>query len=371
VPPIAGRATINGTESYAARFKDKLNPAHFVTRYEHQFSTLGIGTYLGEADDATDAGYRDSLARAAHLGCNVFDTAINYRCQRSERALGAALKTLIEQDQFKREEFIVATKAGFIPFDQDVPKDPARFVAEHYINTGIIEAGDLVQGCHVLSAKYLEDQLERSLKNLGVETIDIFYVHNPETQLAELENKAFMAKLGEAFEYLERAVKQGKIACYGTATWNGYRVRPEDSGYLSLEEICVKAREVGGSENHFRAIQVPYNMAMPEAFSVTNQSVGANWHSLLEVCQRYQLIVMTSASLMQGALSRNLPQQIVDFFPGAKADAERALQFVRSTPGVTSALVGMKTPEHVTQNMRAAQLAPLEADEFLKIFTTA
>src|SRR5437879_1715101 len=71
-------------------------------------SPLGIGTYLGGMDDSTDRAYTDALIAAAENGINFFDTAINYRHQRSERNIGDALKRL------QRQEIVVCTKAGFL-----------------------------------------------------------------------------------------------------------------------------------------------------------------------------------------------------------------------------------------------------------------
>lgn len=50
-------------------------------------SSVGIGTYLGEPDEATDQAYTAAVTRAVELSANVIDTAINYRFQRSERSI--------------------------------------------------------------------------------------------------------------------------------------------------------------------------------------------------------------------------------------------------------------------------------------------
>jgi len=59
------------------------------------FSSIGLGTYLGEPDDAADGEYVDAISSALRSGINVLDTAINYRHQRSERNMGTALARLI------------------------------------------------------------------------------------------------------------------------------------------------------------------------------------------------------------------------------------------------------------------------------------
>jgi predicted aldo/keto reductase-like oxidoreductase len=88
----------------------------------------------------------------------------------------------------------------------------------------------------------------------------------------------------------------------------------------------------------------------------------------MEAAQRLGIYVMTSASIYQGQLARNLPAIIGDFLPGLETDAQRALQFVRSTPGVGTALVGMRTVAHVEENARVGRIPPLPWDQFQKLF---
>jgi hypothetical protein len=90
---ISGSATTEGTERYRKRFDGKIPADHFRQSQELWMSSIGIGTYLGNYDDATDQEYHQAAVRAVESGCNVIDSAINYRLQRSElpstRAQGA------------------------------------------------------------------------------------------------------------------------------------------------------------------------------------------------------------------------------------------------------------------------------------------
>ena len=94
---------------------------------------------------------------------------------------------------------------------------------ETLVKTGLVRPEEVVAGCHVMSPRYLENQIEASRSNLGVETIDLYYLHNPETQLAEVTRQEFFRRLKAAFEALEKAVATERIRAYGTATWNAYR----------------------------------------------------------------------------------------------------------------------------------------------------
>ena len=122
---IAGLATFDGTERYSARIGGRLPADHF-RRLDGgpRTSSLGIGTYLGKEDGATDVQYQKAVTRALERGINVIDTAINYRFQRSERAVGAALEEAIGRGLVARDEVIVATQGGFIPFEGRMPPDP-------------------------------------------------------------------------------------------------------------------------------------------------------------------------------------------------------------------------------------------------------
>lgn len=367
---IAGRATPEGTDAYRRR-QAGTAPEHFRALADCWLSSLGIGTYLGGEDSATDEQYRDAIIRALGLGLNVVDTAINYRHQRSERAVGQALAALIGRGALRREEVVVATKGGFIPFDGAVPRNPGAYFTETYLRSGILGPDDVVAGCHAMTPRYLADQLERSRRNLGLETLDIYYVHNPETQLGEVDRPEFLRRLRDAFGFLETAVTDGKIGCYGTATWNGFRQPPAARDYLSLGEVEKIAREIAGAQHHFRVLQLPYNLAMTEAFTRGNQAVDGETVSLLEAARRLGIYVMISASIYQGQLARNLPQVLSELLPGLATDAQRALQFVRSTPGVGTALVGMKAVAHAEENAALTKIPPASWGEFQKLFREA
>jgi aryl-alcohol dehydrogenase-like predicted oxidoreductase len=369
---IEGRATEEGTARYAGRPRRNVVPEHFrLVERGLRLSSVGLGTYLGREDDATDVAYQRSVARAVERGLNVIDTAINYRYQRSERAVGAALSDLVGRRAVGRDEVFVATKGGYIPFDGEMPRDPAAYFTETYLRPGLVQPDEVVGGAHCMAPRFLADQIDRSRANLGLATIDLYYLHNPESQLEAVDRDEFTRRLRAAFEALEQAVAGGKIARYGAATWNGFRQPPGAPDLLSLAEVVAVAREVGGADHHFRAIQLPYNLAMTEAFTRANQRIGAETVSTLEAAGRLDVYVMASASVYQGQLTRNLPAMIADHLPGLSSDAQRAVQFVRSTPRIGTVLVGMKSTAHVDENAGVAALAPISWDKFKSLFSAA
>ncbi|HXW17361.1 MAG TPA: aldo/keto reductase [Candidatus Acidoferrales bacterium] len=361
-------ATAEGTHRYAARFADRAAAGHFREQASTglQLSSIGIGTYLGEPDAATDVGYTLAVVTAVEGGINLVDTAINYRFQRSERSIGAALQELAAKG-IARDEIVLCTKAGFLTPDGEMPGDANEYFVREYLQPGVFRPEDIAADCHCMATPYLADQLARSLKNLGVESIDVFYLHNPETQLAAISRELFMQRLRDAFEFLEHEVAAGRIGAYGLATWNGFRQQRGARDFLSLEEMIGAARAVAGEAHHFRFVQLPFNLAMPEALTLVNQTMDGRQGSTLQAARALGITVVSSAALLQGQLTKNLPP-FVSAALGLKNDLQRAMQFARSTPGVTSALVGMSRPEHVRENLEIIGVEPAAREQYLKIF---
>lgn len=364
---MPGCATAQGTLRYAARFQGRAAAGHFRdVQAGLVLSSVGIGTYLGEPDEATDEGYANAVVAAVEGGINVVDSAINYRLQRSERSVGAALRKLAANG-FPRDEIIVCTKAGFLTPDGEMPDDANEYFAREYIEPGIFRPEDIAAGCHCMTPLYLADQLERSRRNLGVDCVDVFYLHNPETQLSDVPPEEFRRRISEAFTFLESAVAAGKIGAYGLATWNAFRDDPKSQGYLSLAAMEEIARDVGGAEHHFRFVQLPLNLAMPEALLRPNQIVERKTMAMVQAARALKITLVSSAALLQGQLTRNLPPYIAEAL-GTKKDSVSALQFARSVPGVTTALAGMSHVEHVRANLEVIGIEPAPRDQFLKLF---
>ncbi len=358
--------TPEGTQRYAARFASNAAPGHFREQQGLLLSSIGIGTYLGEADETTDRGYTGAIIAAVESGANVLDTAINYRFQRSERSVGSALSELARRG-YARDELLVCTKGGFLTTDGETLADPGEYFQHEYVERGLIAAEDVAAGCHVLAPRFLADQIERSRRNLGVETIDVYYLHNPETQLGEYPREEFERRIRAAFEFLEMAVTEGKIRFYGLATWNGFRQPQNAKDYLSLGQIEIIAHELAGDAHHFRFVQLPYNLGMTEALSRANQQLDARTLPMIEAAHALDVTLVASASLLQGKVARDLPPFIAEAL-GLESDAERALQFVRSTPGITTALVGMSRAEHACANLRLLGIPPASQERFSKLF---
>lgn len=352
----SGRATAGGTLRYRARFA-ALAAAEFYRALPdgRLASSLGLGTYLGECDDAEDARYAATARLALESGVNLIDTAINYRCQRSERAVADGLRAALSLGTVARDEVVLCTKGGYIPLNGAPPVSReayTAYLAAEYFDRGLMTPEDVVAGGHCLAPRFLADQIGRSRRNLGVETLDVYYLHNPEQQLDTVPRERFRSVMRDAFVLLEDRVQRGEIQGYGCATWNGFRVPPQARAHLSLRELVELARDAGGEGHHFQVVQLPVNLALNEAVRLPTQpSSSGRLVPLLEAALELGVAVVASASLMQAQLARGLPSQLADAFPGLRTDAQRAIAFVRSLPGVVSALVGMKHPAHLEENL--------------------
>ncbi|MDQ1557497.1 MAG: hypothetical protein QOD32_557 [Pyrinomonadaceae bacterium] len=370
---IAGHATTEGTTRYRERLQaETIAATHFRLEQNLWLSSLGIGTYLGRPDAETDARYTESVARAVELGANVVDTAANYRFQRSERAIGAALEALVESKRAARDEVVVCTKGGYIPFDTDPPagqEGVTRYIEKTFIKTGVASMSDIAAGSHCMTPKYLAHQIEQSLRNLHLDSVDVYYIHNPETQLGVVARDEFETRLRAAFTQLEQSVADGHIKHYGVATWNGFRVAPAERNYHSLERMLELAREAGGDGHHFRFIQLPFNLAMPEALTLSNQTFQGAHVSLLEAARALGVTVVASASILQGKVARGLSEDIREPLGSLASDALTAIQFTRSTPGITTALVGMSRRAHVEENLQLARLDPARPEQYQRLFS--
>ncbi len=361
------RATLEGTKRFAEKWRGRAADGHFREVIGLVVSSIGIGTYLGQPDPRTDAAYAEAIVAAVENGINFLDSAINYRFQRSERSIDAALQQLAVKG-ISREGLVVCTKGGFLTPDGAMPADPNRYFFDEYIQPGIFSAKDIACGSHCMTPRFLQNQLGRSLKNLGVECVDVYYLHNPETQLGEVPQREFEKRVREAFTYLESAAQEGKIQYYGMATWNGFRQEASARDAMQLAEIEQIARQVAGEKHRFRFVQLPFNLGMTEALTLGNQTVAGKQLTIMEAASELGITLIASASLLQGQVTRNLPPFVAQAL-SLENDAERALQFVRSAPGITTALVGMSRAEHARANSRLVSVPPATLEQFSQLFS--
>ena len=357
---IEGYATSNGTLTFSTKHQN-VNQKNFRKIHELTLSNIGVGTYLGNPDAKTDELVKNAVKESILAGINVIDTAINYRSQKAERAVGKTIFELINDGKINRNEIFVSTKNGYVTNDGDIKEEFWQYVNREYVSKGVIQANDISSGYHCMTVPYLNDQLERSRKNLGLECIDLMYLHNAvEGQIQDITKEQFMKNLHEAFKFFESKRRENKIRFYGLATWECFRVQQDNPQFLQLSEVIQLAQNAGGQEHGFRFIQLPYNMYLDQALMIKNQSFEGKLDSILQAAKHYEIGVFTSVPLMQGKLLS--PGVMPEF--GELKPSLRALQFTRSTPGILAPLVGHKSEQNVKENLMIMKIPALSQVEF-------
>jgi aryl-alcohol dehydrogenase-like predicted oxidoreductase len=363
VSTVPGRATPEGTEAFRARglAKGAIAPGHFRNGPDGLcLGSIGLGTYLGEPDGPTDLAVEQAVAIATgSLRANVVDTALNYRHQRAERSVGRALARQFGSGSLDRSEVFVASKNGYLSYDAESTLPPQRYLETELLRPGILRPSEIVDSSHAMSPRFLEDQVGRSRRNLGLETIDLLYLHNaPDAQLPAIGREKFLGRLRDAFDLLEKLRDRGWIAAYGIATWESLRCARSEAQYLGLEEAVRLAREVGGADHGFRFVQFPFNLAMPEAAVLRNQPIDGERRTLFEAASHLGIGCFTSVPLLQGQLAEQGPSV------APLTRAQTALQFARSAPGTIGPVVGLKEPDHLAEALRVAELPIWEPEKF-------
>jgi aryl-alcohol dehydrogenase-like predicted oxidoreductase len=194
-------------------------------------------------------------------------------------------------------------------------------------------------------------EIDLAREALGVETLDAFIVDQPERHVAASGKEEMHRRLARCFRSLEKAVEEKRIGCYGIATFDALRVETDAPLFQSLAAL----RALGGPG--LRLVQLPFNYAMTEAFTRFSQATGSGAVvSTLQAAHELGFHVMASHTLAKGHLGDR---------------AREAIQFVRSTPGIGCALVGVSTPAHLEDLLAVAATPPIRRAEYLKLYTRA
>ncbi len=308
-----GKATAQGTGAYVSRILSAslVNPPS-ATGYTSLGSTnlttsrLGFGGYrITESQDE----HREALRKALREGCNLIDTSTNYTDGSSERLIGAVLKGLIADQEVTREEVIVVSKIGYVQ-GQNLTRAEAKEQAGQAF-PDMVKYGEGLWHC--LHPEFLEDQLTLSLDRLGLETLDVCLLHNPEYFLSDAKNKKrtvdeeklqelrieFYRRLQQAFKYFEEQVTAGRLQYYGVSS-NTSTGSPEDpeatSLSLMLECAQAAAQDLGKASHAFRVLQLPMNLFESGALLTPNTGSGGT-QTVLEFSQQEQIAVLVNRPL--------------------------------------------------------------------------
>jgi len=369
---IPGAANSVGSKAYVARFAETLAEEHFsdFLNTRIKLSSLGVGTFPGAVDDVTDLAVAAIVAQALQSGINVIDTGANYRFGRAGRAVGAGIAKAMAAG-ILREEFFVVGKGGFLTFTGGRPEDPLAFFREEVVAKGLGKEEDLAQNVHCLSPEYIAWQLDDLRSQTGLETLDVFLVDQPEVHIPLIGKERMYQKLLQVFTVLEQAVNENKIRYYGISTFNACRVETDHTLFQSLTSLIGLAEKAAGEGNrhHLRVVELPFNALMPEAYTRFSQVTGqGNIGSTIQAAFQLKLTVMASHTLGKGLLAREEIPSLQEGIPELANAAQRAIQFVRSTPGIGVTLVGMSSPLHLADFLAVAKQLPLPKERYLAMF---
>ncbi|HEY8375363.1 MAG TPA: aldo/keto reductase [Nannocystis sp.] len=255
-PLWPGRAAPAATAAHARRFGLDPRPLGRTGLY---VAPVGFGAYRVHVESAL---HRQALEEALRAGVGVVDTSANYGDGGSEILIGQVLRDLFEGRVIRREDVVVVTKAGYLQgtaLELAHEREPAYPEVVRYRENL----------WHCLHPEFLADQLALSRERLGLQTIDVLLLHNPEYFLIDRKSRAgevsaadraeFDERLRRAFAFLESAVQRGEIAWYGVSS-NTFVSPASDDEFVSLGRALALAREVGGAFHHFAVAELPLNL---------------------------------------------------------------------------------------------------------------
>ena len=363
-------ATKEATYNFAKKFSTYKD--FYTLSNELVFSKLGLGTFNKEPykEENYVFHYIEGVKEAVKNGINLIDTASNYRYGQSEKEIGEALKELFSENAVAREELIICSKGGFIQLEYPFPENPYHWIDENIINPGLAQKEDIELDQHCMTPDYLEWSCRRSLDNLGIESLDIYYLHNPEMQIIKLGEKEFYKTVERVFKRFEKLADEGLFKYYGVAVWNGFIAENEEK--ISLEKLVEIAKKVGGENHRFKYIQTPFNMAKTTAYTTYTQKVNNQECTLLQAAHRLGIGVISSSSLLQMNLFKKSFSAetgvILDDSMTLKSDIQLALQFVRSTPGIVSSLFASKVPVNIKHNCEISKIKAVSRNKYDLLF---
>lgn len=235
------------------------------------FSKIGFGCY--RIDYRIDEHY-NALYKALTDGISLIDTSANYSDGASEILVGKVVNDLISEDKITREEITIVTKGGYIQ-GQNLKIASGLKNEGKPFNEVVEESENL---WHSISPDFIEDQLTRQLQRLNQSYIDVYLLHNPEYYLQWAKKNRidkndardiYYNRIRRAFEFLEKKVSEGVINYYGISS-NTFVSHSTQYDFTSLEEIIDIANSISQS-NHFKVIQLPFNLLETGALTIKNQ----------------------------------------------------------------------------------------------------
>ena len=305
---LPGWATAQGTAAYAARTIGQTGNTALAKGFTALATTgltvtrLGFGTYRVTAQESE---HREALTKALRVSCNLIDTSTNYVDGDSERLVGSVLAELVAAGAIRREEIVVVSKIGYVQ-GQNLKQAEAREQSGAPYPE-MVKYGDGIWHC--IHPEFLADQLTLSLDRLGLTTLDVCLLHNPEYFLSEAAHRGgsnltelriqFYRRLEQAFAYFESQVAAGRLQYYGVSS-NTVTAPADDPEATSLSRMIeaaqAAAHSAGTATHHFRVVQLPMNLFESGAATMTNTGVSDR-QTVLDYAQQVGIAVLVNRPL--------------------------------------------------------------------------
>jgi aryl-alcohol dehydrogenase-like predicted oxidoreductase len=290
------------------------------------------------ADKSSSADAVNVLRKALDSGITFYDTADMYAQGESESLIGTAFRG-------RRDQVVLATKGGYcLPARRNLIKRIKPLVRPVVQALGLKRArlpagisGALSQD---FSAAYLTKALESSLKRLRTDYVDLYQLHSPRAPF--MQSAAF----GEALETLERLKGQGKLRFYGVAT-----EVPEDAPFC-LSAPGISSVQLGFGLLDLEALEQG-TLAAASARGLAIIARGCFGGGLLKDGPDETQLRATTPKWQRILAVRSLSRGM------DRAPLDVALQFCRGTDGVSVTLLGMRTENHLRENLHYFAAGPL------------
>lgn len=309
---ITGYATREATLTFADRMRTRY-PTFDKSAYRSLAGTdlitskVGYGCYRVHNQSKE---HFATLKKAIEAGCNLIDTSSNYTDGGSETLIGNVLHDLIAAETIRREEIIVVSKVGYMQgknLDEAMQRERAGQPYPDVVK--------YMEGCwHCIHPDFLIDQWNHSAKRLGLESIDVYLLHNPEYFLSDAQKRsrnradfndsqeAYYNRVYRAFVQMERLALDGKIRCYGISS-NTFPSPKTDFEHTSLDRVYEAACKAGAAvhgnsrANHFKVIQLPYNLFEHGALTAVNNEIDRKDVTVLERAKSLGIGVLVNRPL--------------------------------------------------------------------------
>ncbi|WP_395835688.1 aldo/keto reductase [Cystobacter fuscus] len=351
--PVKQQAQRGATVQATAAFRRRFATAPFGVLDGLAVSTLGLGPSSAGPAESTEG-----ALLAVELGVNVLVSAPHAQQGQHEDFVGTVVREAATRGLAEREALVLCTRVGHLP------ALPSRFgprvlaLEEHYVRRGLLDWGELVLGRHSLAPRFLEHSLATSRERMRLDTLDLVLLDTPELHLEAVDLPTFRARLRAACECLEELAARGWLRAYGVAM----------QGALDVGDVFDAARAVAGERHHLRALSLPLSLSHQDMLALRHH-VGGEHLPTLEAARALGLHVLAERCLDGGHVGYEMPRAERLRLGPVVSDPQVGLQWVRSLPGMGTAVVGMRRESHVEENVGVLALPPASLEAVRHFFT--